>query len=49
MAEAFDAFGDLDEGAELRRAQHLALHHVADAMLIEEGLPDIRLELLDAE
>ena len=49
VAEAFDAFGDLDEGAELRGAQDLALDDVADAVLGEERIPDIGLELLDAE
>ena len=41
--------GDLDECAELRGAKHLALDHVARAMLREERIPHIRLELLDAE
>ena len=49
VAETLDAFGDLDEGAELRGAQNLALDDVADAVLLEEGVPDIRLKLLDAE
>ena len=49
MAEAFDTFGDLDEGSELRRAQHFALDYIADAMLSKERLPHIRLKLLDAE
>jgi len=49
VAEALDSFGDLDEGSELRGAQCLALEDVADAVLREEGVPDVRLKLLDAE
>ena len=49
VAEALDSFGDLDEGAELRGAQNLALDDVADTVLGEERLPYIGLELLDAE
>src|ERR1700759_5658126 len=33
MAEAFDTFRDLDEGSELRGAQHFAFDYIADAML----------------
>ena len=49
VAQALDTVGDFYEGAELRRAQNLALDDVADAVLREEGIPDIRLKLLDAE
>src|SRR5581483_967094 len=49
VAEAFDALGDLDEGTELRGAQNLAVDDVADAVLLEEGVPHVRLKLLDAE
>ena len=49
VAEAFDAFGDFDKGAELRGTQDLALDDVADAVLGEEGIPDVGLELLDAK
>src|ERR1700722_1867861 len=49
VAEALDAFGDFNEGSELRGTQNLALQYVANRVLIEEGLPDIGLELLDAE
>ena len=49
MAETLDTFRDLNEGAELRGAQNLALDDVADAVLGEEGIPDIGLELLDAK
>jgi len=49
VAQALDSFGDLDEGSKLRRTQDLAFDDVADAMLREERLPDIRLELLDAQ
>ena len=49
VAQTLDAFGDLNESSELRGAQNLALHHIANAMLLEEGLPHIRLQLLDAQ
>ena len=49
MAEALDTFSDLNECTELSRAQHLALDHITDAMLGKKCLPDIRLQLLDAE
>jgi hypothetical protein len=49
VAETFDTFRDFNEGSELRGAQNLALDDVADAVLGEEGIPDIRLQLLDAE
>src|SRR5690242_12596050 len=49
MAETLDAFGDFDEGSECRYAQDFAVHDVTDVMALEEGLPDIRLELLHAE
>ena len=49
VAKTLDAFGDLDKGAELGGAQDLALDDIANAMLREEGIPDIRLKLLDAE
>src|ERR1700736_4676872 len=49
VAETFDTFRDLNEGAELRSPQDLALDDVPDAVLREEGIPDIRLKLLDAE
>src|ERR1700752_5347943 len=49
VAETFHALGDFNESAELRGAKHLAVDHVAHAMSGEEALPDIRLELLDAE
>ena len=49
MAETFNTLGNFNEGAELRGAEHLAVHHVAHAMRSEEALPDIGLKLLDAE
>src|SRR5438309_1446389 len=49
MTEALDSFGNFDEGAELRGTQNLAVDDVANTVLGEEGLPDIGLELLDAQ
>jgi hypothetical protein len=49
VAKALDSFGNFEKGPELRGAQHLAVNHVANAMLGEERLPDIRLQLLHAE
>src|SRR6185437_15215524 len=49
VAETLDALGDLDEGAELRGAQNLAVNDVADAVLLEERVPHVRLKLLDAQ
>src|SRR5581483_7463302 len=49
MAQALDSFRDLDEGAELRGTQHLAMHHIAYTMRGEEALPHVGLELLDAQ
>ena len=40
---------DIFWNAELRRTQDLAAHHVAHAMIGEEALPPIGLQLLDAE
>ena len=49
VAQALDSLGDLDKSSELRRAQNLALDDIANAVLSEERIPDIRLQLLDAE
>ena len=49
VAQTFDAFGDFDESAEAGHPQNFALNHVANAMLLEEGLPDIGLKLLHAQ
>ena len=49
VAQAFDSVGDLDERAEAGQPQHLALEHIAHAMLFEEALPDIGLQLLHAQ
>jgi small subunit ribosomal protein S1 len=43
------SLGNLNECAELCRAQHLAVNNVSDAMRGEEALPDIGLQLLDSE
>src|SRR5205085_649301 len=40
---------DLDKRSEGGDAQHFSVHNIADAMLGEERLPYIGLELLDAE
>ena len=49
VAQAFDSVGDLDKCAEAGQAQHLAVDDIAHAMLLEEGLPDIGLQLLHAQ
>src|SRR5258708_28923997 len=49
VAKTFYALSDFNESTELSRAQHLTVNHVAHTMLSEEALPDIRLELLDAQ
>ena len=49
VAETLDSFSDFNEGAELRRSQNLAMNHIANAVLGEERLPDIGLQLLDAQ
>ena len=49
VAEAFDSFGNFDEGAELRSPQNLAMNHIAHTMLREERLPHIGLKLLHAQ
>ena len=49
MAQTFHTLGDFDERTELRSAQNLAVHHVAHAMGSKEALPNIGLELLDAQ
>src|SRR6202000_2482421 len=40
---------NLNERAELCRAQNLTLDHISHAMLGKKCLPDVGLELLDAE
>ncbi len=47
--EAFDAGGELDEGAEIGVAGDDALDLVADLELLVDGLPRVRLELLEAD
>jgi len=49
VAEAFDAFEQFPQTREVCHAQNLAMHDVADAMLREEGIPNIGLHLLHAE
>src|ERR1051326_6298575 len=49
VAEAFNAFGNFNERAELCQAQHLSMNYVANAMRLEEALPCIRLKLLHAQ
>ena len=49
VAEPFDSVGKLNKRAEAGDSQNLAMQNVADVMLFEEGLPDVRLKLLDAE
>src|SRR5258708_557840 len=49
VTKAFDAFGNLDKRAEVRHAQDLAMHDVADAVLREERIPNVGLNLLHAE
>ncbi len=49
VAEAFDALSQFHERAKLSNAQHLAMDHIADAVLIEEGIPDVGLQLLHAQ
>src|SRR5580765_907701 len=39
VAEAFNAFSDLNESAKLRQPQHLPVNDIADAMRLEEALP----------
>src|SRR6202034_523152 len=49
MAQTLHAFGDFDEGAELRGAEYLAVDYIADAVSGEEALPDIGLQLFDPQ
>src|SRR5208282_5729328 len=49
MAEAFNALRYFNESAELRGAEYLAVHVIADAMLGKKALPHIGLQLLDSE
>src|SRR5580658_2488909 len=49
MAKTLDSLGNFDKGSELRGPQNLAVNHVANAVLGEESLPDIRLQLLHAQ
>src|SRR4051812_43291304 len=47
--QTFDPFRQLDERAEVRHPDDLAFDRVADVMLLEELVPDIGLELLQAQ
>src|ERR1017187_7937767 len=49
VAQAFDPIGNLDECAEARQAQHLAVNDIAHAVVLEEGVPHIGLQLLHTE
>src|SRR5579883_3417339 len=49
VAESFNAFSDFNKSTELRRAQNLSMYHIANAMSIEEGLPNVWLKLLDSQ
>ena len=49
VTEAFDSVGKLHECSEAGNAQHFAMQNIADVVLLEEGLPDIGLKLLDTE
>ena len=49
VAEAFDAFGNLDECAKISHAQDFAMDDVADPVLGEERIPNIGLQLLHAQ
>src|ERR1700678_129558 len=49
VAEAFDAFGNLDKRPKIRHAQNFAVHDIADPLLREERIPNIGLHLLYAE
>src|SRR5262249_19669158 len=47
--QPFDAFRQLDERAEVGHADDLALDRVADVVVLEELVPDVGLELLEAQ
>src|SRR5579864_7848224 len=49
VAEALDALGDFDESTECRYAQDFAVHYVADVVRLEEGFPNVGLQLFNAE
>src|SRR5581483_11150074 len=49
VAQAFNTFRDFNKRTELRRPQNLAVNHISNAVLGEERLPYIGLELLDAQ
>src|SRR5258708_5734234 len=49
VTQALDSFGDFDEGAKRRHAEHFAVNHIANVMRGEESLPDIGLKLLDPQ
>jgi len=49
VAQALYSICNFDECAEARDAQNLAVNHVANAVLGEERLPNIGLQLLHAE
>src|ERR1700730_8339261 len=49
VAQAFHTLGNLNKRSERGHAQHFAVDHVTDVMLLEERLPDIGLKLLHAQ
>src|SRR6516162_6424233 len=49
VAQALDSVGDLDKRPEARQSKHLAMDHIAHAMLIEEGVPHVWLKLFHAQ
>src|SRR5262249_1355271 len=49
VAQPLHALGNFHEGAELRQAQHLAMHHVANTMGLEEALPRVGPKLFHSQ
>src|SRR5581483_5563542 len=49
VAKPFDAIGNLNERAELRKPQYLSMDYVPNTVRAEERLPGIWLKLLDAQ
>lgn len=49
VAETLDPVSDFDKCPKAGDAENFAMHDIPDAMLDEEGLPDVGLELLHPE
>src|ERR1035438_8230832 len=49
MDQAFDAFLEFDESAEIGDARHAALDALAGLVLVGDQVPGVRLELLESE